>query len=81
MITELEPAISSLEKEIEKGNDKIFENNKDEIKRILELTIINNDHYERGRYLYNLKNDKMITKATKLLQNNGEYEKLLATPM
>ena len=54
-----------------------YHNQLNELKKLLELSVINNDHYERGRYLYNIKNDDIIIEATKLLQNNGGYKELL----
>ena len=63
VISELDKAISSLKTQLDKSNKLAFKNNSSEIKRILELSIINNDYHEKGRYMYNLKHDDLISEA------------------
>lgn len=75
---ELEYAISDLELMIEKENNNLFVRNDAQIKRLLSLSIVNNDHFERGRYLYNINRDKVISKASLLLQNQNEYNSILS---
>jgi carboxyl-terminal processing protease len=77
LISELDKSINQLEKELKTNNHLKFDNDRDEIKKFLELSIINNTYYERGRYLYSMKNDELIIEATKLLKNESEYKKLL----
>ncbi|MCK5907574.1 MAG: S41 family peptidase [Flavobacteriales bacterium] len=77
MIPELGKTISQLEEKLKKGNHNKFKNNSDNIKKILELSIINNDYHQRGRYMYNIKNDELIIKATNLLQDEITYKELL----
>ena len=77
MIPELGKTISQLEEKLKKGNHNKFKNNSDNIKNILELSIINNDYHQRGRYMYNIQNDELIIKATNLLQDEITYKELL----
>ena len=76
--SELENIISKLESELEKSNSEIFKKESDRIKEILELSIINNDYNESGRYQYSIRNDDLIIKATDLLNDKARYEELLA---
>jgi carboxyl-terminal processing protease len=77
MIAELNESINSLNSKLKENFNNSFEKDKEDIKHILELNIINNDYHERGRHLFNMKNDKLISQASALLQNKTEYEKLL----
>ena len=79
MISELNPAINQLEEKLKKDNHIKFKNSRYNIAKMLELSIINNKFYERGRYLYSIKNDELIIKATKLLQNKNKYKELLVS--
>ena len=77
LISELNTTISQLEKKLKTNNHLKFDNDRDEIKKFLELSIINNTYHEKGRYLYSIKNDELIIKANKLLQNEAKYKELL----
>ncbi len=77
MISKLGKTITDLEEKLKKGNHEMFANDSNIIKKILELSVINNDHHEKGRYLYNIKNDKLIIQASNFLQNKSKYNELL----
>ena len=77
--SELENIIAKLELKLEKSNSEVLKKESDNIKGILELSIINNDHNESGRYKYSMKNDDLIIKATELLNDKSRYEELLAS--
>jgi len=79
LLSELENSISKLELRIKEENTNAFNRNKKQIKKLLELSIINNEYYERGRYLYSIKNDELILKASNLLQDQNKYKELLVS--
>ena len=77
MISELDKTISELENKLQDSNESVFKNDKEVIRKMLELSIVNNDYYEKGRYLYNLKKDSLILQASNLLHNTDKYNELL----
>jgi len=78
MLPELEKTIAKLESELDNDNNNLFYKNRKDIKSILELSIVNNEFHERGRYKYNLKNDDLIIQASTLLQDQQKYNELLS---
>ena len=76
---------SSISKEYENIQKKLFEEkiqevskNKDIISMLLEEEIIKKYYYKEGVYLHNLKNDKVIFEALKLMQNQDKYYQILS---
>ena len=60
---------------LNKEND--LTNNKKEIKEFLSNEIVSRYHYQEGRIIDRLKNDKEIDEALRLFQNINEYHYLL----
>ncbi|ARV07272.1 peptidase S41 [Polaribacter sp. SA4-10] len=76
---------SSVSKEYEHIKRKLFENkideitkNKDILKEHLKSEIIKRYYYKEGVYKHNLKNDKVISEAVKLLNEENRYVKVLS---
>ncbi|MEE9406928.1 MAG: S41 family peptidase [Polaribacter sp.] len=57
--------------------DKISEN-EDILKEIIKAEILERYYYKEGVYKHNLKNDKVISEAVKLLKNESKYNKILS---
>ncbi|MCK5782191.1 MAG: S41 family peptidase [Flavobacteriales bacterium] len=74
----LNPSIQELETKMKIEHKNIFEKNKEQINKLLSLTIINNKYYERGRYMYNLKHDNTISQATILLKDKVKYNNIIS---
>lgn len=62
---------------IQKSEEKLLDENKAEIKRILKDEIIKRFQYKEGLYQYYLKNNAEILKATAILNNITEYKQIL----
>ena len=60
--------------------DKIdqISKNKDILKTVLQEEILKRYIYKEGVYTYNLKNDKTIADAVKLLKNEAKYQRILS---
>ena len=77
MISELGKNISEMENKLQEGTQSISINDRGVVRKMLELSIVNNDYHQKGRYLYNLKKDSLILQASILLQNTNKYRALL----
>lgn len=71
--TEYELLLASLKK----SQENLLNKNQKEIKKLILDEIIKRYQYKEGLYLYYIKNNFEITKATSILNNTNEYNKLL----
>ena len=62
---------------LQKAEDVEVDKNKTEILDLLHDEIIKRFQYKEGLYLYYSKNNSEIKKATQLLNNTTEYNKIL----
>lgn len=62
---------------VQKSEELLLDKNQNEIKRLLLDEIIKRYQYKQGLYQYYTKNNIEITKATALLANKNEYNKIL----
>lgn len=62
---------------LKKSQDNLLNKNQKEIKKLILDEIIKRYQYKEGLYQYYIKNNFEITKATGILNNNSEYNKLL----
>ena len=62
---------------IQKSEDNLIDKNKKEISKLLQEELITRYQYKEGLYQYYTKNNAEITKATALLANTSEYNKIL----
>ena len=76
---------SSVSKEYQQIKRKLFENkideitkNKDILKEQIKSEIIKRYYYKEGVYNHNLKNDKVISEAVKLLNDENRYVEILS---
>lgn len=60
--------------------DRDLETFKDDITRQINTEIIRRYHYQKGEYIYTLKNDKELAKAVEVLNNPELYKKTLSAP-
>ena len=61
--------------------DRDLETFKDDITRQINTEIIRRYHYQKGEYIYTLKNDKELAKAVEVLNNPELYKKTLSAPV
>ena len=61
--------------------DRDLETFKDDITRQINAEIIRRYHYQKGEYLYTLKNDKELAKAVEVLNDLELYKKTLSAPV
>lgn len=54
---------------------------KEEITRLINSEIIKRYYYQKGEYIYALKNDKGLAKAIEILNDQDLYKKTLSTPV
>jgi carboxyl-terminal processing protease len=62
---------------IQKSEDNLIDKNKKEISKLIQEELITRYQYKEGLYQYYTKNNTEITKATALLANSSEYNKIL----
>lgn len=60
--------------------DRDLETFKDDITRQINTEIIRRYHYQKGEYIYTLKNDKELAKAVEVLNDPELYKKTLSAP-
>ena len=60
--------------------DRDLETFKEDIKRQINTEIIRRYHYQKGEYIYTLKNDKEVAKAVEVLNDLTLYKKTLSAP-
>jgi carboxyl-terminal processing protease len=77
---------NTISKEYQKIKEKLFEDkidkiseNQDILKALIKAEIIERYYYKEGVYIHNLKNDKTIKEAVKLLQNQDKYKRILSS--
>ncbi|HMM03004.1 MULTISPECIES: S41 family peptidase [unclassified Dysgonomonas] len=61
--------------------DRDLETFKDDITRQINTEIIRRYHYQKGEYIYTLKNDKELAKAVEVLNDPELYKKTLSAPV
>jgi len=66
-----------IQKKIDDEKEFDFENNKEEIKRILKTDLVSRYYFSRGVIIANLHQDRAIAKSMKLLKNEEEYKAIL----
>ncbi|MES2545320.1 MAG: S41 family peptidase [Bacteroidota bacterium] len=62
---------------LKKSEENLLNKNEKEIKKLILDEIIKRYQYKEGLYLYYIKNNFEITKATGILNNSSEYNKIL----
>ena len=62
---------------LQKSEDALLDKNQKEIKKLILEEIIKRYSYKEGLYQYYLKNNIEIAKATSILSNSAEYNKIL----
>lgn len=72
------PELDALEAKLVHNEDYDLERWKKQIKELIEATIIANYYYERGVAEYNLRHDKELDEAVKVLNDDRRYRKLLS---
>ncbi len=70
-------SIIDIAKYIDAKQEKLFERNKDEIKKELGSFIIRNIYFEKGQCIYLLQDDKFIQDAQKVLADRNLYNNIL----
>ena len=70
--------LDALEAKLVHNEDYDLEHWKTERKELIEATIIANYYYERGVAEYNLRHDKELDEAVKVLSDDRRYRKLLS---
>lgn len=61
--------------------DRDLETFKDDITKLLNTEIIKRYYYMKGEYIYTLKNDKELTKAIEILNDQNLYKETLSIPV
>jgi carboxyl-terminal processing protease len=61
--------------------DRDLETFKNDIMRQINTEIIRRYHYQKGEYIYTLKNDKELAKAVEVLNDPALYKKTLSAPV
>ena len=76
---------NNISKEYDEIKEKLYKDkidqiskNKDILKTVLQEEILKRYIYKEGVYTYNLKNDKTIADAVKLLKNEAKYQRILS---
>lgn len=76
---------NNIKKEYENIKEKLFENkiaeiskNEDVIRMVIQNEILERYFYKEGVYQHNIKNDKTIIEALKLLNNKDKYKEILS---
>lgn len=77
LTSELGTLCEQMEKQIASKKEGEFDENKDEIKRILKTDLVSRYFFSRGVIIANLHQDKAIAKAKEILLNKSEYNRLL----
>lgn len=69
--------VEALEKRIDTEEASALEVHKEAIIADIEEKLASRSHFQKGKYFQKLKNDSEIVQAIKLLNNTGEYNKIL----
>ncbi|MDH6307581.1 carboxyl-terminal processing protease [Dysgonomonas sp. PFB1-18] len=70
----------ALEAKLVPNLDRDLETFKDDIKKQVNTEIIRRYYYQKGEYIYTLKNDKELAKAIETLNDTELYKKTLSAP-
>ena len=70
--------ISSLEKKLQANLDHSLTHFEKEIRKIIADEIVHRYHGQRGRIIYNLREDTDLNEAYKILENEKEYKEILS---
>lgn len=76
-----ESEFKALEAKLVPDLDRDLETFKDIIKRQINTEIIRRYYYQKGEYIYTLKNDKEVDKALEILNDQNLYKKTLSAPI
>lgn len=73
----LKPQYDALQAKMNETKKNDLQQNKDEIKQVLENEIVSRYYYEKGRYETNFKYDKDVAQAVKTMQDKGQLAAIL----
>ncbi|MGZ4000868.1 MAG: S41 family peptidase, partial [Mucilaginibacter sp.] len=73
----LKPQYDALQAKMTETKKNDLQQNKDEIKQVLENEIVSRYYYEKGRYETNFKYDKDVAQAVKTMQDKGQLAAIL----
>ncbi|MDL2255887.1 S41 family peptidase [Parabacteroides sp. OttesenSCG-928-K15] len=71
---------STLEEKLTPNLERDFDNNKENIKKLLASEIAIRYYYQRGKVMESLKEDEVLEKALEVLRNRELYQSTLSTP-
>jgi carboxyl-terminal processing protease len=74
---DIQPQYDALKAKIDESKKNDLQQNKDEIKEVLENEIASRYYYEKGRYEVNFKYDKELAQAVKTLQDKSQVAAIL----
>lgn len=72
------PEFEALQKKLEHNLSRDFDNFKKDVKRLMALEIVKRYAYQAGQAEESLKEDECFEKAKSILENAGEYKKILS---
>jgi len=75
-----EEEFKALEAKLVPNLDRDLETFKEDITRLINTEVIKRYHYQKGEYIYTLKNDKELAKALEILEDQDLYKKTLSAP-
>jgi len=73
----LKPEYDALQAKLNETKKNDLQQNKDEIKQVLENEIVSRYYYDKGRYETNFKYDKDVAQAVKTMQDKGQLVAIL----
>jgi carboxyl-terminal processing protease len=73
----LKPQYDALQAKMTEAKKNDLQQNKDEIKQVLENEIVSRYYYEKGRYETNFKYDKDVAQAVKTMRDKGQLAAIL----
>jgi len=71
----------ALEAKLIPNLDRDLETFKEDIIKLINTEVIKRYYYQKGEYIYNLKNDKGLVKALEVLNDQDLYKKALSSPV
>jgi carboxyl-terminal processing protease len=75
--TGIEAEYNALKTKIAESKKNDLQQNKDEIRQVLENEIVSRYYFEKGRYEINFRYDKEIAQAVKLMQDKNQVAAVL----
>ena len=71
--------VENLKAKVSHNKQRDLELFEKEISEIISNEIVSRYYYQKGRIIYNLQNDKEVSKAIEILSNPTEYNRILTT--